>query len=64
MMLEEGQVYTAHSLAGVPFIDVTPVRRPLRIDGVLGDIAPTILEVMGLPKPAEMTCRTLFEQCD
>lgn len=61
MMLEEGQVCTAHSLAGVPFIDMTPVRGPLRIDGVLGDIAPTILEVMGLTKPAEMTCRTLFK---
>jgi 2,3-bisphosphoglycerate-independent phosphoglycerate mutase len=45
----------------VPFINVTPEKSPLRDGGTLGDIAPTVLEAMGLPKPAEMTGVSLFD---
>ena len=60
LMSEDGQICTAHSCCGVPFINVTPDRRRLRSGGTLGDIAPTVLEVMELPQPGEMTGRTLF----
>jgi len=52
---------TAHSLAEVPFINATPQKRALRQGGTLGDIAPTVLEVIELPKPAQMTGRSLFD---
>lgn len=60
-MIQDGETCTAHSLARVPFINVTPEKRPLRDGGTLGDIAPTVLEAMGLPKPAEMTGASLFD---
>lgn len=59
-MLDEGAVCTAHSTSRVPFIDVTGSGRPLRPDGTLGDIAPTILEVMRIPRPSAMTGRPLY----
>ena len=59
-MSEEGRTCTAHSLSRVPFIDATSVERKLRSDGVLGDIAPTILDVLGIPAPPAMTGRSLF----
>jgi 2,3-bisphosphoglycerate-independent phosphoglycerate mutase len=33
----------------------------LRTGGALRDVAPTILDLLGLPQPAEMTGQTLFE---
>ncbi len=59
-MSEDGSPCTAHSLSRVPFINATSGGRALREGGTLGDIAPTILEVMGLEKPPEMTGRSLF----
>jgi 2,3-bisphosphoglycerate-independent phosphoglycerate mutase len=59
-MSEKGQICTAHSLSRVPFIDATSLERRLRPDGVLGDIAPTILEVLCIQKPPEMTGLSLF----
>lgn len=59
-MLEDGKVFTAHSCSDVPFISVTGEKRPLRAGGTLGDVAPTVLEVMGLPAPLEMTGACLF----
>jgi 2,3-bisphosphoglycerate-independent phosphoglycerate mutase len=55
MSNDDGSPNTAHSLNLVPCILVdnhyqTPIK-----DGKLADIAPTILELMGIPKPAEMT---------
>ena len=61
LMLDEGQVFTAHSCFGVPFLNVTRERKPLREGGTLGDIAPTVLEVMGLARPEEMTGVSLFD---
>ncbi len=55
-----GQPYTAHTLNRVPVILVNSKFQCLR-DGALADIAPTILHLMDLPRPAEMTGRTLIQ---
>jgi 2,3-bisphosphoglycerate-independent phosphoglycerate mutase len=51
-----GQPHTAHTLNPVPFILADPDHRgaKLRQKGVLADVAPTALQVMGLPQPKEM----------
>jgi 2,3-bisphosphoglycerate-independent phosphoglycerate mutase len=51
-----GQPHTAHTLNPVPFILADPDFRgaSLRGAGVLADVAPTALQVMGLPQPKEM----------
>lgn len=51
-----GQPHTAHTLNPVPFVLADPDFRgaKLRSKGVLADIAPTALQVMGLPQPKEM----------
>ncbi len=53
-----GQAHTAHTRNRVPFVYVG---RPATVvpDGALQDIAPTLLALMGLPKPAEMTGHSL-----
>ena len=53
-----GQAHTAHTLNRVPFVYVG---RPATVagDGALQDLAPTMLALMGLPKPAEMTGSSL-----
>jgi 2,3-bisphosphoglycerate-independent phosphoglycerate mutase len=33
----------------------------LRRDGILADVAPTLLQIMGLPKPAAMTGKSLLQ---
>ena len=51
-----GQPVTAHSLNPVPFVLVGRPARELRLaDGVLADVAPTLLELAGLPRWAGMT---------
>jgi 2,3-bisphosphoglycerate-independent phosphoglycerate mutase len=51
-----GQPHTAHTLGPVPFILADPDMKgaKLRAEGVLADVAPTALQVMGLPQPPEM----------
>jgi 2,3-bisphosphoglycerate-independent phosphoglycerate mutase len=51
-----GQPHTAHTLNPVPFILADPDLRGARLrpQGVLADVAPTALAVMGLPQPREM----------
>lgn len=69
MVDEEGNPWTAHTTNPVPFILVegeglkipghgTEVN--LRSDGCLADIAPTILEILKLPQPPEMTGRSMI----
>lgn len=58
MIDDEGNVLTAHTTNLVPFI-VTNSNYSLK-NGKLGDIAPTILEIMGLDKPVEMTGESLI----
>ena len=59
---ETGEPYTAHTTNPVPFILVNadPVYK-LRENGCLADIAPTLLELMGLEQPAEMTGKDLIK---
>jgi len=54
-----GQAHTAHTLNVVPFVYVG---RPARLEagGVLADVAPSLLAIMGLPKPAQMTGHSLI----
>ncbi len=62
MIDESGKVQTAHSANPVPLIYVDPKRRDARLrPGILADLAPTILDLMGLEKPKEMTGRSLIE---
>jgi len=60
MMTEDGATCTAHSSGAVPFINFTSDKRDLRSCGSLGDVAPTVLEVMGIPQPQEMTGTSLL----
>ncbi len=56
----DGTPNTAHSLNPVPFIYVTENKNAKVADGVLADVAPSILHIMGLPQPSEMTGRCLI----
>jgi 2,3-bisphosphoglycerate-independent phosphoglycerate mutase len=60
MVDEKGQPHTAHTTNPVPLILVDPRRPKLRAEGIHADIAPTILQMLGLPQPAEMTGRSLI----
>jgi len=56
-----GEPHTAHTTNPVPIWWVSRDTRGLRLrDGGLADVAPTVLELMGLPVPAEMTGRSLL----
>lgn len=58
---ETGEPHTAHTLNLVPAILVNaPDGVKTLADGRLADVAPTLLELMGLPKPEEMTGRSLI----
>ena len=57
----DGTPNTAHSLNPVPFIYVTQNKDAKVIDGVLADVAPSILHIMGLEQPAEMTGKNLIQ---
>ena len=53
---ETGGPHTAHTTNPVPFIVVDPAGpRPLRGGGALCDVGPTLLTLLGLKKPTEMT---------
>jgi len=56
---EDGSPNTAHSLNPVPLIVVSDRVKEVK-SGVLADVAPSILQLMGLPKPKEMTGRELL----
>ena len=58
---EDGTPNTAHSLNPVPFIYVTDNNSATVKDGRLADVAPSILHIMGLEQPAEMTGECLIE---
>jgi 2,3-bisphosphoglycerate-independent phosphoglycerate mutase len=59
MLEEDGSPDTAHSLNPVPLI-VTDEAATLRDGGVLADVAPTILELLGFDQPAPMTGKSLL----
>ena len=52
---DTGQPFTAHTINPVPLILIDQYRGQLREGGSLQDIAPTMLGILGFPKPAEMT---------
>lgn len=56
----DGTPNTAHSLNPVPIVVVSDRVRSVR-SGILADVAPTVLRLMGLPQPAEMTGEPLVE---
>ena len=57
----EGSPHTAHTSNRVPLILVNPDHRQARLQpGILADIAPTILSLLGLPVPVEMTGKNLI----
>ncbi|MEG1805236.1 MAG: 2,3-bisphosphoglycerate-independent phosphoglycerate mutase [Clostridia bacterium] len=63
MKESDGSPFTAHSTNPVPLILVDDAKRGARlIDGCLADIAPTLLELMGLEKPVEMTGHSLIKK--
>lgn len=57
----EGNPMTAHTTNPVPVI-VTKEGVVLREDGILGDLAPTMLELLNVAQPAEMTGKTLLKK--
>ena len=57
---EDGSPNTAHSLNPVPIVVVSDRVASVK-DGILADVAPTVLKLMGLEQPAEMTGEALVE---
>ncbi|MCI6893664.1 MAG: 2,3-bisphosphoglycerate-independent phosphoglycerate mutase [Bacteroidales bacterium] len=57
----DGTPNTAHSLNPVPFVYVTANKDAKVKDGVLADVAPSILKIMDLKQPEEMTGHNLIE---
>jgi len=55
-----GQPHTAHTVGPVPLVYVGTRAAQLRSGGALRDVAPTILDLLGLPQPAEMTGASLL----
>ena len=59
MLEEDGSPDTAHSLNPVPFV-ITAGANALDGEGILADVAPTALALLGIEQPAEMTGRSLL----
>ena len=57
----DGTPNTAHSLNPVPFIYVTENKNAKVENGILADVAPSILHIMGLEQPADMTGKNLIQ---
>ena len=63
MLEEDGSPDTAHSLNPVPFV-VTLDGARLDGEGILADVAPTVLALLGIEQPEEMTGRSLLAADD
>ena len=62
MLDENGEARTSHTTNPVPLIYVGRNATSIKVDDpTLTDIAPTMLNIMGLGKPTEMTGRNLFD---
>lgn len=61
MINDDGNIVTSHSTNPVPLF-MYGLDRKLRSGGALCDIAPTILEILNIEKPEEMTGKSLFEE--
>jgi len=62
MVDEKGNPHTAHTTNPVPLILVDEMKPHLRDHGIHADIAPTMLNLLGLPKPDEMTGESLIKE--
>lgn len=60
MINEDGSPHTAHTSAAVPAILINEPRAQEVNNGILADVAPTLLKLMGIPQPREMTGSPLF----
>jgi 2,3-bisphosphoglycerate-independent phosphoglycerate mutase len=61
MVDEKGEPHTAHTTGPVPFIFVDEAGKDAALKtGILADIAPTVLDLLGIPQPAEMTGSSLL----
>ena len=60
-MNADGSANTAHSLNPVPFVFVSDSYKGEVKDGILADVAPSVLKVMGIEAPADMTGHSLIE---
>ena len=58
---EDGTPNTAHSLNPVPVVYVTENKEARVVNGVLADVAPSILHILGVKQPEEMTGKDLIE---
>lgn len=58
---EDGSPNTAHSLNPVPFVYITTNTSAKVSDGILADVAPSILHILGLEQPKEMTGKNLID---
>lgn len=56
---KSGQVHTQHTTLPVPFAYVGPVALELQSNGSLADVSPTMLALMGIEQPTEMTGKSL-----
>ena len=61
MLDEEGNPHTAHTTNPVPYILVGEDKRLKLREGALGNVAPTVLELLGVEKPEAMTSESLLE---
>ncbi len=70
---EQGNPWTAHTTNPVPFILIEGEKRKipghggnplLREDGRLADIAPTILHILGIAQPEEMTGQSMIQAAE
>ena len=61
MLDDNDNVVTAHSLNQVPLVHISSEPRQLADGGKLADIAPTMLTLMDIPVPAEMTGNVLVK---
>ncbi len=59
MVDEDGNIFTAHTINKVPLI-ITDKDITIRDNGVLSDIAPTLLQYLGVEQPVEMTAKSLI----
>jgi len=61
---ETGKPFTAHTTFPVPLYLVVPKLAQVRLrnDGILADVSPTILDVLGIAQPKDMTGRTLIQR--
>ena len=63
MLTPDGKPITSHSTSKVPFIAMVPADSGLkftRADGGVADVAPTMLQYMGVDVPKEMTGKSFF----